>query len=361
MFVRLSAALYEPRGRVICLNALDGEGKSALLFHWLNRLLEESPTYGGASRVSYWDMSWDSSQAGPRSISDFLNRALEHFDIDAGTLPDDFARTARLADALQSEKSLMILDNIERLSLTDTADPGGPAIRALISSAARSGFREGGLLIICTSAPIEGLDLYAYGENLSMPPLSTSEAAEIFESFDLVGERSEFEKLAERHDNFPLTITLSSLQMVRRQQRAVDALALPSLDYGKGIERITTFCEHNHPEGSAERTALYVLSLFRKPANWDEVSTVIDELERHPEVPLLPRSRWNSVYATLNEFGIVRWDGPAALRYSLRPPALATHFAREFQDEFSTAFRACHAALAELSSRGPSLGESPAS
>lgn len=361
VLTQLDESLATSTGRVVCVHANEGEGKSSLLFHWLAQAANASPAYHGATKVSYWDLGSHAASRGGNSLSNFLQRALDFYGVISRDTSDDFARTARLVQAVQTSRSILILDGVEDLSLErGSINAGNPAVRALITSLSQSGFRDGGVLVLASSTPVEGLDRFRFGKNVSLPRLRPEEAAQIFESLGVLGTKSEHLSLAERHDNFPLTIALLAREMRKQNLRPVDILSRPSDDVtAPSTQRITDYCDVMFPVGTPERTALYVLSLFRRPASWEEVSTVLRELNKHPLPAPVPASRWNLVSTKVSDRGLIHRSGPAKLNYSVRPPVLVDHLARQFRQEHPEAFRECHAQLALLCARSAAPGDRP--
>src|SRR5690606_37600715 len=97
---------------VVTLNALGGSGKSALAWHWLNRVLPSLPQtrYRGALWCSFYEKDFD--------FGDFLRRALA---FGSGSTSEEVAllsRTeveARLLELLRREPFILVVDGVERL------------------------------------------------------------------------------------------------------------------------------------------------------------------------------------------------------------------------------------------------------
>ena len=107
----------------VVLHALGGAGKSALLRSFANKLLSEGG--GGAARVYGWSAYSQGSGEQKRADADgFISQALGEFGFQ-GELPKDPVERARaLADLVQRERVLLLLDGLEPLQEAPNVNKG---------------------------------------------------------------------------------------------------------------------------------------------------------------------------------------------------------------------------------------------
>ena len=107
----------------VVLHALGGAGKSALLRTFANELLAEGG--GGASRIHGWSAYSQGSGEQKRADADgFISKALGDFGWQ-GELPKDPVERARaLAELIQKERVLLLLDGLEPLQDAPSVNKG---------------------------------------------------------------------------------------------------------------------------------------------------------------------------------------------------------------------------------------------
>ena len=163
----LDLALAEPRIAALSLVAWGGVGKTVVTQHWLSRL--QRANWYGARRVYAWSF-YSQGTTEDRQISEdlFLAHALEWFGVkcDPATSPWDKGRL--LADAVASERTLLILDGIEPLQYPPGPMGGqlrAPGVQTLLRRLATTddGSAEGRLCVLTTREPVADIAEYERG------------------------------------------------------------------------------------------------------------------------------------------------------------------------------------------------------
>ncbi|PZO49306.1 MAG: hypothetical protein DCF16_14760 [Alphaproteobacteria bacterium] len=99
---------------VVILQAMGGQGKTALMRHWVQSMMECG--WSGASRVyveSFYSQGTDEKRGG--SADAFFTHALKWFGYDGPKITSRSAEGEELARRVQQERTLLILDGLEPL------------------------------------------------------------------------------------------------------------------------------------------------------------------------------------------------------------------------------------------------------
>ena len=141
----------------VVLHALGGAGKSALLRSFANKLLSEGG--GGAARVYGWSAYSQGSGEQKRADADgFISQALGEFGFQ-GELPKDPVERARaLADLVQRERVLLLLDGLEPLQEAPNVNKGRFKDRGLAELVKRLAAQNPGLMVLTTRQEIPELE-----------------------------------------------------------------------------------------------------------------------------------------------------------------------------------------------------------
>ena len=154
---------------ILSFVAWGGQGKSALVNKWVEGL--ERDNYRGAERVYAW--SFYSQGTGERvaSADVFIDQALRWFGDPAfaDTNRSGWDKGQRLADLVQQQRTLLLLDGVEPLQSAYEHDRGqvkDPALRVLIEALAK---KNSGLCVITTREKLTGLE--RFGERIKQEDL----------------------------------------------------------------------------------------------------------------------------------------------------------------------------------------------
>lgn len=135
----LDLAFAQPHTAVVSLVAWGGVGKTVLVQHWLNRIKHEQ--WFGARRIYAWSFySQGTSEDRQASEDMFLAHALEWFGVNCDPKISPWEKGRLLADAVASERTLMILDGIEPLQYPPGPMGGqlrAPGVQNLLKQLAR--------------------------------------------------------------------------------------------------------------------------------------------------------------------------------------------------------------------------------
>ncbi|MCH8243574.1 MAG: toll/interleukin-1 receptor domain-containing protein, partial [Planctomycetes bacterium] len=142
---------------IVSFVAWGGVGKSALVNKWVEKLGEDN--YRGAQRVYAWSFYSQGTHERITSADMFIDMALRWFgDAEfANTTRSGWDKGQRLAEHVQEEKTLLLLDGLEPLQSGFEHDRGqvkDPALRVLIEELAK---KNPGLCVISTREDLVGL------------------------------------------------------------------------------------------------------------------------------------------------------------------------------------------------------------
>jgi len=182
---QLDAAWADPSIHVFSIIAWGGQGKTALVSHWVDQLKAEGGR--GAEVILAWSFYSQGSKERATSADRFLDWALKKLDLkDPG--PSATLKTDKIAEALKNRRVLLILDGVESLQYGPGPQGGrlkDPALRTLLRRAAEGVAGEGvaGLVLVTTRIVVE--DLKRWERNvaplLRLSKLSKQAGAQLIE------------------------------------------------------------------------------------------------------------------------------------------------------------------------------------
>ncbi|WP_353570433.1 tetratricopeptide repeat protein [Candidatus Albibeggiatoa sp. nov. BB20] len=151
----LTRALNKDNRDLVWIHAVGGAGKSALLYRWLDDLRNKK--YKDLDKAFAWSFHNQDGQQRQTGSSDFFIQVLGHFGVKAQDIPqDDVAKAQSLAQILQKQPSLLVLDGMETLQYPQglksfSGELQDMAMTTFLKSVHRNGLVKSPSLIIVTS------------------------------------------------------------------------------------------------------------------------------------------------------------------------------------------------------------------
>ena len=348
----LDAAWASPT-RVVAVVGWGGQGKSALVRHWLTRMASEG--YRGAERVYGWSFHSQGTAAGrPAAGGAFMDHALRSWfgeDIPADTPPN--ARGELLASLIRRSRTLLVLDGLEPLQHGPgelVGQVSDPAVRSLLLELCAS---QPGLCIVTSRLSLTELEAYT-GSGFSPLPLSglsDTAGAQLLGKMGASGDQDELESASRELHGHPLALALLGSYAeealdgdIARRSEIPSLLDAPDgADQARAI--LASWAGRLGP--GPELSLLHLLGLFDRPVETD----VMDALMRPPAIaPLtdtlmpLPRRRWNRALKRLREVGLVAEKGSASDALDCHP-LVREYFGADLASAAPGAWREAHSRL----------------
>ncbi len=213
---RLNVAWDDPSIHVFSVVAWGGQGKTALVSTWVDRLKAEGGR--GAEALLAWSFYDQGSKERAASADRFLDWALKKLVLpDPG--PSATARAETIAEALQARRVLLILDGVEPLQHGPGPQEGqlkDPAMRVLLRRAAADGV--GGRILLTTRLAVQDIAgrRNAGAPVLDLAALSEEAGAALLEDRGCKGPSRELRAAAKEFGGHALALTLLSGFLVRR-------------------------------------------------------------------------------------------------------------------------------------------------
>lgn len=196
---------------VVVLQAMGGQGKTALMRHWVQTMMECS--WRGASRIyveSFYSQGTDEKRGG--SADAFFTHALDWFGYSGPKLTSRSAEGEELAKLLQRERTLLVLDGLEPLQYPaqrsgmagELKDPG---LKALILQLAH---QTQCMCVITTRFPLPELKSMRPPTVIVEPlsPLSEEAGARLLRSLKIRGGDGELRAAVRDLDGHALAVSL---------------------------------------------------------------------------------------------------------------------------------------------------------
>jgi len=333
--------------RIATIVAIGGAGKSTLVHEWLERM--DNAQWRGAERVYGWSF-YRQGTAGGASSDEFFDDAFKWFgEPNPPTAPWEKGR--RLAELVQKERTLLILDGIEPLQ----EKPNGAnapiqdtALKSLIRSL---GSANAGLCLSTTRIAIADLKAKRPGisRTRELTRLADEAGAALLRKRGADGSKSEQHAAVRDYEGHALALTLLGTYVREACDGQISRRhGLPTFD-GEPAQRMMALYERWYT-GKPELSILRLLGLFDRPALNDE----IEALRQDPAIPGLtedlvrPRlldSAWNTAVTRLRDVGLIAPKNPDGTLDV--HPLVREYFGRRLQEEQLDAFREGHRRLYE--------------
>lgn len=205
---RLDQAWNDPSTNVLTVVGVGGNGKTVLVKHWLEK---GGTNMRGAVAAMIWSFSGQGIDGSAVAPDEFITRAWEHFG-DGSPIPQQWGRAAvRLAGFIGGSRNLLILDGLEVFQRPPGPEAGriadtDPMLLLLSNLAARNA----GLCIVTSRAPVPDLAVSreTTTPELTLDPLSESDAADFLRLLGLGGSTEMLQKLGAQVWGHPLSLLL---------------------------------------------------------------------------------------------------------------------------------------------------------
>jgi len=352
----LDKAWQSDETRVVSLVAWGGVGKSTLVNKWLE--LMEVENYRGAKRVFGW--SFYSQGTGERvtSADKFISEALDWFGdpemADSKSSPWDKGK--RLAELMQQQKTLLILDGLEPLQSDYEHDKGqvkDPALGVLLKQLAKA---NAGLCVITTREWLTGVS--EGKESIiqkNLEQISPEAGRALLRVNGVRGTDAELEQNTRDFGCHALAVNLLVAYLQDATDRHIrNAALIADLDIpekdGKHPRRIMQALA-NRFGPSPELNVLHIMGLFDRPASAKETNW----LRTREEVPdLTDRIRWltdddwNRVIMNLRHFRLIAPESHHNRGGIDAHPHVREHFGKELKEINEESFKQGHSHLYEF-------------
>ena len=205
----------DPQVAVASLVAGGGVGKSALVRTWLENL--EQQGFNSISRLFGWSFYSQGSHETQTSSGQFFNAALTFFG-HRGALPKmEEAKASLLAELLQSQPSILIVDGVEPLQYPldiqkgHFSDTGLFRLMRLLARQGLGKYGKNGLVLITSRQPIQEFDKYKdtlYRET-RLDTLKEEDGAQLLQELGVIhGSEIELRKTSRQMHGHALALVL---------------------------------------------------------------------------------------------------------------------------------------------------------
>ncbi|UCH93596.1 MAG: TIR domain-containing protein [Candidatus Aminicenantes bacterium] len=269
----LDNAWADEHTHIVTLVAWGGVGKTALVNHWLNLL--EQKNYCGAQKVYGWSFYSQGAKEGTQASADeFFLETLEWFNDPGPEKGSNIEKARRLAQLVQKEKCLLILDGLEPLQYPPGKLKGfagqlkDPGLKNLLKELSTG---HPGLCVITTREKVTDLSHrtgYTVKEIL-LEQLSDEAGLQLLENPGIKGSKKEILAAVQEYNGHALALTLlgNYIAVVHegdiRKRDLIPALTEEE-EKGGHARRVMESYE-KWLAGSPELDILYMMGLFDRP------------------------------------------------------------------------------------------------
>jgi tetratricopeptide (TPR) repeat protein len=346
----LDGAWADEQTNVISLIAWGGVGKSALVKHWLDGMRRDQ--FRGARRVYGWSFYRQGLREEEASADEFFAEALRWFD---EPKPDQFKQTERarrLAELIQKERTLLVLDGLEPLQ--HASIPEGQIRDQTLAELVRLlAWHNPGLLVITSRYVVDDIrdQRASSAPVIELGHLSPQAGAQLLAALGVEGEPEELEAASREFGGHSLALNLLGgylRDILGGDVRGRGEVSLLAEDAERGghARRIMRSYEKQFGD-SPELAVLHLIGLFDRPAKQE----LIDVLRRPPVIDglndkLVAQSdlEWKRTLARLRRARLLAEETPGEIDAH---PLVREHFGARLRAERPEAWRAGHGRLYE--------------
>jgi nucleoside phosphorylase len=351
----LDAAWEDPQTNVVSLVAWGGVGKTALMNKHLLQMGQDH--YRGAERVYGWSFySQGAREGGQASADQFIAAALDWFGDPDPTKGSPWDKGERLAELVQKQRTLLILDGLEPLQYPPGQMEGrlkDPGLQCLLGNLAH---HNPGLCIITTRLQVDDIK-HCLGTTVQQIPLEhlmPEAGATLLENLGVKGIPKELGQTAKEFGGHALALTLLG-GLLRdaydgdvRRRGEVGPLE-DETQQGAHAWRVMESYE-KWLGASPELAVLRLMGLFDRPAEGGAMTA----LRAAPVIPRLTDElkdltdrKWRLTLAKLRRARLLAEKDPANPDTLDTHPLVREHFGGKLQQSNPAAWQEAHSRLYE--------------
>ena len=339
---------------IISFVAWGGVGKSALVNKWVEYMQKDN--FRGAKRVYAWSFYSQGTKQRITSADQFIDQALRRFG-DSATADSEkspWDKGKRLAELVQQEKTLLLLDGMEPLQSGFAIGRGeitDPALSVLIKQLSK---KNPGLCVITTREEVKGFDAYKnFIEQKNLEQISAEAGRALLRVVgNIKGTDAELEEVTKKFGNHALAINLLTAYLQGQPaSRANEIPDLPniSVEDGNHPRRVMEAFAKRFGKGP-ELDVLHLVGLFDRPMNADEILHLrkncnIQGLTNR--IYKMSEKEWKSVVEKLRLDRLIAPESHHNKGGLDAHPLVREHFGQQLQNQNPSAWKEAHSRLFE--------------
>ena len=350
----LDAAWEDSNANIASLVAWGGVGKTSLVNKWLRDMKDDN--FRGAERVFGWSFySQGASEDKQVSADVFFASALKWF---GDPKPDEgspWDKSERLADLINKQKTLLILDGVEPLQ-NPPGEGGGrikdPGLQSLLRELA---YQNPGLCVISTRIEVDDLKDFIGNsvQDIPIEHLSPDAGKQLLEHLGVKGTSEELKQASREFGCHALALTLlgNYLAVVYHgavQKRKEIARLTDEEKHGGHAKRVMASYEEWF-KGKPELDILRIMGLFDRPAE----GGAIQELKFEPaingltsDLKKLPHEKWQIALNHLRKAGLLTNEDSEPDKLDCHP-LIREYFGEKLKKNNPDAWKEAHSRLYE--------------
>jgi tetratricopeptide (TPR) repeat protein len=271
----LQALLDDGTVSIVALTGFGGMGKSAMVEAFLASI---APGYRAAATVFGWHFySQEERGSDVTNASRFWERALRFFHYSGEALAAETEKAHELLKLLNAQKVILILDGIESLQNPPNVDQGlltDRALQGFLTTIARDGLQNGGLVIVTSRQPVAELNPFARARALEAGMLDQASGVELLHAHGVHGSPADLRGAATDYRGHPLSLVL--LARILATDHDGDILQrfnveMTDAPIQENVRAILDYYSHAFSEDSPELALMYLISLVRRPMRESEL------------------------------------------------------------------------------------------
>jgi TIR domain/AAA ATPase domain len=356
---RLDEAWLDSKTNILSLIAEGGAGKSALVNEWLRQL--QADNYRAAEAVFGWSFYNQGTKERTTSAEEFLDWALDKFEINAATVGAT-AKGEAIAEAMMRHRVLVILDGVEPLQHgldTQFGQLKDQGLRALLRRfAATPPSTTHGLIVLTSRIPITDIARWrnSAARVIDIERLSDETGARILRDNGAWGTDQELKSAAHEFEGHPLALGLlasfikeTQVGDIRRRDHIRNYFADPNNPRHDHAKRVMESYEKEWLIGQPVLLAIMrIVGLFDRPAS----EACLKALRERPiiegltdQIVMLDDSEWERAAARLRDVRLLAPMDRASPNSLDAHPLVREWFGERLNQLNEKAWKAAHGRL----------------
>ena len=322
---QLSRTQEESSNCLIAVIGLGGQGKSTLVYEWVNRMVADTPDH---YRAQYWCTAMQSGMTFDSFLDDVLGYLLGD-GYDKRAEPEMSIRVKKLLGIMSERRILLVVDGMERwlagwagaddmLASADTVDQRTGTDEELDDFLAQAtGITSGTRLILTSRALPAVLDnagcsvvpVYEDGQVGTLQGLDDEAVVDLFGRLGVRGSPAALTALAEPHANHPLAVTvLAGLIKKKYGGDLSKTKKVSALDRRRALFQLFDEARENLPGGAISERLLQLASHCLENASLEVLVALFENAGEDNQTPLSVPDEFDDAEEFIRELAITLGD-----------------------------------------------------
>jgi hypothetical protein len=347
---KLDDAWSDDKANIFVIKALGGAGKTALLKEWLDKLSSEK--FRNAAAVYVWSFySQGSTENTQISSDEFFEEALNWFGYEGQLLSSGYNKGLKLAELINQQKTLLILDGLEPLQYPMGTMRGLLKDQGLQALLKQLSITNEGLCLISSRQDVEEIIGKRHVTSHNLEHLKTEDSVSLLKNIGVYGKQKDLELSANEVANHALSLNLLGQYIKTVYQgdiRQRDKIPYLSSERREGKHAVKILGAYEtHLEGTVHLSILYLMGLFDRPVSIKTIQYLRDKNIENLTDYLNDEESWQYAIQELETQQLINSNNLGELETLDTHPLIREYFAIRLKEKYPKTWTNSHCLLYE--------------